>query len=312
MKNVLYMDDLFSIRYARLLAAQRDFKSINIDALGNFSKNLPAALIKIYKISGLLRSLLLRAELRLVSKAENRCVVRFDSCLLVSAVEAQILRSRTGAGNIHAIPPRIDQPASAKERSWHGNADFVFLGSLNLPHNAFGIEYFIQSELARIAERIPNARILVVGKGASGNLQRLAQQHAPFVHLMGFVNDLDEVLSNSCAMLSPLLFGSGIKIKALDALRCGIPLITTSIGIEGIDVASVAGVKVEDSLKGFLEIMLELLDLRANRNAGIANRQAFHDRYVRSVVDQTYSRLFFDKGAQVNMKRSVGSTSTGG
>jgi glycosyltransferase involved in cell wall biosynthesis len=294
-RHILYMDDLFSLRYARLLAAERKFHLGSKGALGNFTKKLPSVFVKVFQSFGWLRSLLLKVEMNLISKIENECPVRFNRCLLVSAAEADTLRRRTGNFNIHAIPPRFEPLASPRERSWDGNADFVFLGSLNLSHNAFAIEHFIESEFASIERQVPGVRILIVGKDASENLQRLAKEHAGQVQLMGFVDDLSEVLGQACAMLSPLLFGSGLKIKTVEALRCGIPIITTSIGLEGTDLAGSVGVRVENDLRRFSDAMRHFLSPEVNQIASEANFQAFYRLYGQTITDQIYSKLLLDE-----------------
>ena len=128
----------------------------------------------------------------------------------------------------------------------------------------------------------------------SSDLVRLAAQYPHNVELMGFVEDADAVLLRCCAMLSPLLFGSGIKIKAIDALRCGVPLISTAEGVEGVTFARIAGIRVVKSTAEFPCAMLDLLNPAANATARRANLEAFQKFYSSAVVDQTYQRAFLE------------------
>ena len=120
--------------------------------------------------------------------------------------------------------------------------EFVFLGSLNLAHNTISLETFLQQNIETLLQQIPNIRIAILGKGAGPNLRSLAALYPRHIILHGFVQDIDEILLRACAMISPLTFGSGIKLKAIDSLRCGIPLVTTSHGVEGIEVGDSRGV----------------------------------------------------------------------
>jgi glycosyltransferase involved in cell wall biosynthesis len=286
------MDDLFSVRYDRIMAANRDYPSVSRDALGNFSTKLPSGLMRLYQRFGWLRTSLLKTEMHLVSTSENKCPARFDKCLLISKYESKVLRSRTGAQNVCDIPPRIEHSTAPPRRTWNGSRHFVFLGTLNLSHNSFGIEHFISNQLEFTLTLIPDMRLFIVGHGASENLRRLAGLYPGHVELTGFVENVDAVLSQSCAMLSPLLFGSGIKIKVIDALRCGVPLISTAAGVEGIDVEGVAGIRVVKRLDEFSCAMLDLLDPKANAIASNANLEAFQRTYSRPVVDVTYRNAF--------------------
>lgn len=290
--SILYLEDLFSVRYSRLLDAQRIVNSVSVEALGNFGRNLPAACVKLYRASGWIRTLLLKMELQLTRKVEDKSVARFDKCLLLSPREVQVIKSRATATNIHVIPPRMNSDFGAHPRMWDGNADFVFLGSLNLSHNAYGIQHFIEEEFSGLVKKIPNVRIFIIGAGASEELKRLVTLHEGKIKLMGFVDDIDDLLSRACAMISPLLFGSGMKLKIIDALRCGIPIVSTEIGIEGIEIASSVGVKIENSLHRFADAMQEYLDAETNEAASEANRKAFRRTYSRAVVDRAYDKLF--------------------
>jgi glycosyltransferase involved in cell wall biosynthesis len=293
-RHVLYMDDLFSVRYERILAANREFPDVSRDALGNFAEKLPSLFMALFERMGWIRSALLKMEKRLITATENRCPSRFDRCLLISNAEAEVLRKRTGARNITDIPPRIQRSPGLPQRTWKGTPDFVFLGTLNLSHNAFGIEHFIANQFESILQVIPNVRLFIVGRGASANLVRLAAQYPHRVELMGFVEDVDAVLLRCCAMVSPLLFGSGIKIKAIDALRCGVPLISTAEGVEGVRFEGIAGIRFVQSTAEFPCAMLDLLNPDANDTASRANLKAFQEFYSSGVVDQTYRKAFLD------------------
>jgi polysaccharide biosynthesis protein PslH len=292
-RHVLYMDDLFSVRYERILAVSQKFPDVSRDALGNFAEKLPSVFMAVFERMGWLRSALLKAEKRLITATETRCPSQFDRCLLISSAEAETLRQRTGAQNISDIPPRIERSTTCRQRTWNGAPDFVFLGALNLSHNAFGIEHFLADQFESILQAIPDVRLFIVGRGASDNLVRLAAKYPRHVEMTGFVEDADAVLLRCCAMLSPLLFGSGIKIKTIDALRCGVPLISTAEGVEGVDFAKIAGIRVVQGSE-FPCAMLDLLSPEANATASRANLEAFQQFYSSSVVDQTYRRALLN------------------
>jgi glycosyltransferase involved in cell wall biosynthesis len=293
-RHVLYMDDLFSVRYERILAASREFPDVSREALGNFAERLPSVFMVLFERMGWVRSALLKMEKRLIAATETRCPSKFDRCLLISSAEAEVLQLRTGAQNITDIPPRIERSAGPPQRTWKGAPDFVFLGALNLSHNAFGIEHFIADHFESILKVIPDVRLFIVGSGASANLVRLAAHYPHHVELMGFVEDVDAVLLQCCAMVSPLLFGSGIKIKAIDALRCGVPLISTAEGVEGLKFEVMSGIRLVESPAKFPSAMHDLLCQEANATASRANLQAFQEFYSSAAVDPRYRRAFLD------------------
>jgi polysaccharide biosynthesis protein PslH len=290
--EVIYMDDLFSVRYGKMLDAMKQQSLEGIDAMGNFGDNVPTAFLAIYKKYPALRTLMLQIERRLIAASENRAPVRFDRALLVSSVEQAILRQRTGAENVFSIPPRLgDFPRS--RRAWNGVPEFVFLGSLNLAHNTISLETFLQQNMETLLQRIPDIRISILGKGAGPNLKNLAALHPKHIILHGFVKNVDEILQRACAMISPLTFGSGVKLKAIDSLRCGIPLVTTAHGVEGIEVGDSRGI-FEVDVRDFPGAMLSLLDPDFNAIASRDNSELYRHFYSSNAVDQVYSRVLLD------------------
>jgi polysaccharide biosynthesis protein PslH len=286
--EVIYMDDLFSVRYSKMLSLMKEQGMNGIDAMGNFGANIPGVLLRICQKYPVVQKLLLHVERSLVAASENEAPARFDRALLVSSVERDILRLRTDAENIFTLPPRLDS-FSISRRAWNGTPEFVFLGSLNLAHNTISIETFLEQNLETLRQQIPGIKISVIGGGAGENLKRLAALYPENVVLHGFVKDLDEVLLRACAMISPLTFGSGVKLKVIDSLRCGIPLITTSHGIEGIEVGNSSGVLKRD-VNGFPAAMLSLLDPTINAVCSRDNAELYRRFYSSAAVDRVYGR----------------------
>lgn len=282
------MDDLFSVRYGKMLGVMKDQGMNGIDAMGNFGDNVPAFLLRVCQKYPALQKILLQVERRLVAASENRAPERFDRALLVSSAEEAILRQRTSAGNIFTLPPRLDS-FPMNRRAWNGRPEFVFLGSLNLAHNTISIETFLERNMETLRQQIPQIRISILGQGAGTNLKRLAALYPEHVVLHGFVKDLDEILLRACAMISPLTFGSGVKLKVIDSLRCGIPLITTSHGVEGIEVGNSRGVLKED-VKNFPAVMLSLLDPTVNAVSSRDNAELYRRFYSSTAVDWVYGR----------------------
>jgi polysaccharide biosynthesis protein PslH len=291
-RRIIYMDDLFSLRYERMLRAIKAHGLAGMDAMGNFAENVPGPLLRVYRKLPMVQKFALEMERRLVSASEDRTPANFDRALLVSSTEKEHLADRTKAQNIFSIPPRLDHNAQRK-RAWHKRPEFVFLGSLNLAHNAISLETFLDNYMPDLRLRIPGIMITVVGKNASSNLKRLAELYAENVQLLGFVDDIDEVLLRCCAMISPLVFGSGVKLKALDALRCGIPLISTACGLEGVETGNSAGV-LQGNLDAFPWMMLYILDPQRNAMGSRENAELYRAVYSRGAVDTIYERLLLD------------------
>ncbi len=141
-------------------------------------------------------------------------------------------------------------------------------------------------------EGIPGVRVRVIGRGANRELLQLAQRYKDNISIEGFVDDLDTVFSTSCAMVVPLLFGSGVKIKTLEALCRGLPVISTDFGVEGISVTSDVNCIVENEIDRFPKSMSDLLDVKYNAYISRQARDFYANNYSEERVLQEYDRAF--------------------
>jgi glycosyltransferase involved in cell wall biosynthesis len=291
-KQICYLDDLFSERYGSMLSAGERYPDVKIQPLGNFAVHVPAPLQPLaeHPIS---QRLLLRFERQLVRHSEDRSVHRFDTTLLMNEKEAHLLRQRCGAAaqRVQAIPPLIRRP-SPVTRDYRGAPEFIFLGQLSLPHNDDGLRSFLTNVWPLVLARRSDARLRVVGRCPRPALADLVSQYADSVTLEGFVPDLSELLSRTAALINPLRFGSGIKLKVIEALGAGVPVISTRIGADGIASGPDEGVLVSDDGTELMELLMLTTNTCCNGQLSVAAREHFAVRYSRSAVFDRYDAAF--------------------
>lgn len=302
--HVLYMDDLFSVRYQKTIEVLERFPDVRPNLLGNFTRFVPSPLRPLVRAKPLQKRLL-RLERRLVEKRERECVEWFDNNLLINAAEARLLQEKTGNHSVKPIKPLLKDVGAEMERRYPGRSGgggegsgpaFVFLGALNIPHNELSIAYFLRSQLDEVIERIPGARLRVIGGGGSEELERLAARYPGTVSVEGFVDDLDAALGAACAMIIPLLFGSGVKIKTLEALSRGLPVISTDFGVEGIPLEPGLDCLVENDLGQYPRLMSEVAEAGYNQRLSRRAREFYTGNYSKEKVFQEYDELFSVEG----------------
>ena len=115
----------------------------------------------------------------------------------------------------------------------HTAKKLMYVGSLGWEPNAQGLLWFIREVWPQLLTRHPDLEFDIVGKGASEDL-RTAVEHQPGIRLRGFVDDLQVIYRECRVSVAPLQFGSGMKVKVLDAMARGMPTVTTAVGAEGI------------------------------------------------------------------------------
>jgi glycosyltransferase involved in cell wall biosynthesis len=289
--RVLYVDDLFSVRYERMLeVVSRD--GVGMDPLGGFADNIPARLHAVARHPAVYLPLL-RFERNRIRRREAEIVHGFDTSLLVNADEVSTLRQRSGLPTIEPLTPLLPA-APAPVRAPVDPPEFVFLGNLNLPHNDDAVSTFVRAAMPALESRLPGVRLRIVGRHASEELQRLAAAHPASVSLEGFVDDLDEVLARASAVLAPLRFGSGVKIKVLDALARGIPVVGTTTAAEGIPAApgGADGFVVEDDISRWPELLAALAQTDRGARLSDAALRFFARTYSSAVVTAQYDAIF--------------------
>ena len=111
----------------------------------------------------------------------------------------------------------------------------LYIGTLSWEANINGLIWFIKDIWKLITAKHPDVKLYIIGKHADVRLKEIVSKD-PRIILKGFVEDVEPFFKMSRAFITPLRFGSGIKVKVVNALYRGIPCVTTSIGTEGLKV----------------------------------------------------------------------------
>jgi len=293
--SVIYLDDLFSLRYERMLESAKKGGNALPSPLGNFRKNLPKSVVPIFERHDGVMRWLLEFETKLVRQSEDRQASLADISLLINRDEVELLRKRVPDSAVKECPPLVEQQEPLR-RNWNGAPTFLFLGALNLAHNETAVENLLKTVFPAFLLRYPAATLFIVGRGAPSSLQELAEKFGDRVVMMGFIPDLRAVLASSCALVAPLVFGSGVKIKMIEALAASLPILATPIGAEGINVTDGENAFVTASLGDFPDRMEQLLDPDVNNRISLASRRLYEEEYAKEQVFARYHEVFNTRG----------------
>ncbi len=287
-RRVLYADDLFSKRYASMIRQLRTDPDALGNPLGEFGKVLPAAARGVVA-RPLIHRPLLEIERRLTYRSEDAAPRHFDATILVNPDETTELRARTGDSSVETLLPLLPQPA-ARPRTYDGRPSFVFLGGLDFPPNRDGLTWFLTDCREAVLDALPDFELLLVGRG-SDTPPEAARAWGDHVRPLGWVPDLDSVLLSAAALLSPLRVGSGIKIKVLEALSRGLPVVGTEQGVLGLGVDSDAGCLVAGSPDELARLLAEAAEPARNRELSRAARSRWETTFAPAIVTAEYDRV---------------------
>jgi glycosyltransferase involved in cell wall biosynthesis len=139
----------------------------------------------------------------------------------------------------------------------------VFTGAMNYYPNNHGILFFLDEIFPRILTRTPDARIFVVGSSPSKRLMKRASQN---VIISGFVDDVRPYIARANVCVIPLLIGGGTRLKALEAMAMKRPIVSTTLGCEGIHLKHEESALFADTPEEFATAVVRLFgdsDLRS-------------------------------------------------
>jgi glycosyltransferase involved in cell wall biosynthesis len=287
-RRILYADDLFSERYAAMLAESESGGATGNPG-GEFVKLLPGPAKRLLASPKVHRPLL-RLERDLVAASESRQPSWFDATYLISPEETARLQARVPGAEIGTLPPLLREPRSLA-RNYTGAPEFTFIGGFDYAPNRDGLDWFLTACRHSVLLELPDIVINVIGAGTDAGLPS-AEAWGGAVRFLGWVDDLDAVLATSAALLSPLRTGSGVKIKVLEALARGLPVIATPAGVQGIEGGEQSGCLIGDSPVQLATALRRATDPAYNQELSTAARLAWDTRYSPAVVRKRYDEIF--------------------
>jgi len=208
--------------------------------------------------TGIMR-LVWQSQAAKMRRFEGDVLRRFDTVIAVSTRDAAALTRRYGLGDVATIDTGVDpdffafQPPAADPVS-----EIVFTGTMSWPANAEGIGWLMDEIWPRVTAAHPDARAVIVGRGAPDAL--VARAKNLNWRFTGFVDDIRPHVAAAQVYVIPLRVGSGTRIKAFEALAMGRPVVSTRIGVEGLDIADGTHFLAADTADEFAAAILRLLD----------------------------------------------------
>lgn len=178
---------------------------------------------------------LLDRDWRLFRRYEGDICRAFDAVVAVSEVDKEALAEVGGKPEAITVVPIAIDTAKVRTVSREPQASHILhIGTMFWPPNADGVRWFIRYVLPIVHSQRPDAVFDVVGARPPADLIELDHK-LPYVHVTGYVEDLQPYYQGAALMVVPLLAGGGMRVKILNAMAQGIPLVSTTLGYEGID-----------------------------------------------------------------------------
>lgn len=242
-----------------------------------------------------LRNFIFRLEHRRCLDAERTCLDAFDGCVVVSPNDKDYLAGRYPqySSRLHVIPNGVRAEEYAVRRDRVDPGKIVFIGNMRTLQNADAAGYFAREVFPGIRQRRPGASFWVIGAEPGRQVRSLAS--IPGVVVTGKVGDVREAASDAAVSVCPVRIGAGIQNKVLESMAMGIPVVTTTVGAEGLMAEKGRHFTVADGAEAMRAGVIELMDDRSKAGSYAKN--------ARDLVEGRYSWEGMLRGYRELMER---------
>jgi glycosyltransferase involved in cell wall biosynthesis len=211
--------------------------------------------------------------------------------IAVSSADASAMNSLYGATGVCSVPTGVNLEYFAPPLARTPTQDLVFLGAMDWRPNIDGLSWFVGNVLPLIRARRPGCSLTVVGRAPTAEVRRLAESDK-HIHVTGTVDDVRPYLWESGAAIVPLRIGGGTRLKIYEAMAAKIPVVSTSVGAEGLDIRDGDNIAIADSPQEFAERCVALLDDSGARQRMAANAwETIAACYSWEVVSSKFEQL---------------------
>jgi glycosyltransferase involved in cell wall biosynthesis len=219
---------------------------------------------------------------------ERRWLPQFDRVLATSCHDAKLMLAIAPDTKVTVYrnalplvvpPPRLDRP------------EIIFSGNLEYPPNIAAVRFFHREVWPALQSRWPGLKWKILSKNP-GSVRELTLRD-PTIEFTGFVEDAVAVIAQSRVAIVPLLAGSGTRIKILEAWAAGTPVVSTTLGAEGLECRDREHLVLADDAESFTAAVSELLALPVNRERiGAAGRRLYEEEYTWQTAWKALDELF--------------------
>lgn len=237
---------------------------------------------------------ILSIEANRVKRYEGELLKTVDHVLAVTDVdraslEEALTSSKGKPGDrvapMAVIPIAVDSQQLQPIQRQPASKNIVTLGTLHYPPNADGIRWFFNEVFPLIRQRIPEATLTIIGKNPPQDFLDAAARFPGVIKVTGYVPELPPYLAQSAVMVVPVRAGGGMRVRILEAFAYAMPVVTTTIGLEGIQAELDKEVVVADSAIEFANCVCELLEnVSQQENLAVNGRKLAETKYDWQVV----------------------------
>ena len=282
--DVVHVDALGLAQYLPAIGSpgrvlnHHDVESCKIELRARKERNLP------------LRSYF-NIEARKLATAERRWCPQFDVNAVVSEEEGAVLSRACPGLRVRVVPNGVDTEYFTP-RADPGTRTILFCGSMDMHPNQEAMEYFLRQIWSRVVAQTPDVNLLVVGRKPPKWLIEVARRDSR-IQVTGFVDDVRPYFQKAAVCICPVLSGGGTRLKILDSLAMGVPVVATSFAASGLSLEHCKHLLLADTEQQFIDYIQRLFTTPALRSElASAGSKRVDQLYSWTVVGQTLMETY--------------------
>jgi sugar transferase (PEP-CTERM/EpsH1 system associated) len=247
-----------------------DWHNVESELMRRYSQREPGRLRRAYA----------SRTAQLMSEFEKRALRDFDAHIAVSQRDAERLRAIHPDARIFVIENGVDTDFYSPRQANHESRArrIVFVGSMDYHANIDGAVNFARQVWPHLRERQPNLIFTIVGKDPAPEVRDLAQ--IPGIEVTGTVDDVRPFYREASAAVVPLNVGGGSRLKILEAMAAGVPVVSTTQGAEGLQVRHDENILIADTNEQLVAAITSVVEIKTRHDElSAAGRELVSRRY---------------------------------
>jgi glycosyltransferase involved in cell wall biosynthesis len=195
-----------------------------------------------------------------LKRYEENIVLASDVTFTVTTQDKLALMKKNSESKIVVVPIAIDTGQNPVVYRGGKEPNILTLGTLHYPPNADGIRWFVNEVFPWVISQKPEVHLTILGKNPPKDFYGFADRSNGMIEVTGYVKDLNPYYEKASIVVVPVRAGGGMRVRILEAFSKGMPVVTTTMGLEGIEAVNGKDVVVEDDPRRFANAIVKLID----------------------------------------------------
>lgn len=288
----------FDLVHAYLLRSAPYLQNINAPKVLELIDSMQLNFARRLELSEGLERRVIYEELKRVTAYEKSIGKTVEHMIVVADADKELL----DCNNASAIPLGVATDFFCPNHNMSKPYTIVFSGNMDYSPNDQAVRWFVENCFSRVEKLVPHVHFIVAGRNPSEMVKKYGERTN--ITVTGFVESMPRLLNQAQIAIAPMQSGSGMQFKILEAMACGLPVVTTTLGLGDIKASLDKEILVADHPNDFVQVVARLLNCpELSGNIGDNARDYIMNNhswvYMTETVDRIYDMIVNGQGEEV-------------